>query len=87
MRPSRLVLVVSLGVLLIAVLVLGQTGNQVLDSLWGKDITVGELIGATDPGELAGMSEKMRNTHVTWVQGTHYTTTSYYVGAAVPTEP
>ncbi len=54
-------------------LLLGQAGDKALDAIWGKATTGEELMRATSPGSLAGMTEKMKHAEVIWVKGSHYT--------------
>jgi hypothetical protein len=75
----------------VGILALGSTMDKVLDALWGKDMTVEEFIRATEPGLLAGMSERMRHTKVTWsprnapsrIEGG----TTHYVGTDAAAQP
>lgn len=66
MTLARWIAVLCLSLSVASPLVQGQTTDPALNALWGKDITVGELVLATAPEELAGMSDLMRNTKVTW---------------------
>lgn len=53
----------------VACLAASQTIDPALNALWGSDITAGELMAATDPAALAHMSERMKDTKVTWASG------------------
>ena len=66
---KRRVLVVLIALAAISAAGLAQTLDPALNALWGSDITAGELMAATDPAALAGMSERMRDTKVTWASG------------------